>query len=101
MNYSFSEFFYNSFEKFNKIEYKKAIKNVLSAFFMKNSLKCNYFSGFTLIVTFFLCFLNEENAFYLFNEFFENILPQNYFKVSENTKFPQYLSEISIIKELS
>ena len=96
-----TEFYFHSINKKNTKEIQKNIKNVLFAFFIKNGDKYDYFSGMVFIISFFLCFMSEENAFFIFSELVENILPKYYFRKINQAETNDFYQEKQNIFYLS
>ena len=73
--------------------FKKNIKNIITVFMFLNP-KFKYRSDLLKIISFFLCFLDEENAFWVFSTIFSEIIPQKF----EITNFRD--ENLLLLKEL-
>ena len=76
------DFLYELQKEIPKEKIKLTTKNVLKALIIKFP-EIGYCQGMNYILTFFLCFCNEEQSFNLFTHLVQNILPSKFFQGNE------------------
>jgi len=76
------DFLFEVQKEIPKEKIKSTTKNVLKALIVKFP-EIGYCQGMNYIITFLLCFCNEEHAFNLFAHLVQNILPSKFFQSNE------------------
>lgn len=98
-NYSMQEFFFIAQQSKNKMECRCNIRNVLRAFCVRHQ-SIGHIQGINIIVAYLLCFLNEENAFWVLNYIIEKIIPKEFYsRTAKNTTLFGFYSECHVLKE--
>ena len=99
-NHSLYEFLHYIQGSSSPQQCRTQIRNVLRAHCMRNPT-IGYVQGLNLIVTFLLCFLDEENSFCLLTHLIENILPPHFYsKIEKGVCFYGYQAESYVIKKI-
>ena len=101
-NYSIRSFLHKlqTQNKISLIEARRNMKHVLEALMVKYP-QIGYCQGMNYIIGFLLCFANEEQAFELFSDLIDRVLPSHFYQTSEKgTGLLGVLAEAHVLKRL-
>lgn len=100
-NYSTHEFFKTVQNEKTKSECRTNVKNVLFAHCVRNPL-IGYTPGINLVAAYLLCFLEEEDAFWMLTHLIERIIPKDFYsKGASDVPFFGFYAESYAIKHLA
>lgn len=100
-NYSMYEFLNMVQSNLSKASCRENQKNVLFAHCWRNP-SVGYVQGLNLLVAYLLCFLDEENAFWMLTYLIEVVLPKDFYsKTAKDTYFYGFYAECYALKQLT
>lgn len=98
-NYSMRDLLFRVQKDKTRDSTRRSMANVLSAVTGKHN-ELGYCQGMSNIAAFLLCFGTEVDAFLMFCDLLENILPENlYMKSARGTNLIGLLAELAFLKE--
>lgn len=98
-NYSMRDLLFKVQKDKTRDSTRRSMANVLSAVTGKHN-ELGYCQGMSNIAAFLLCFGTEVDAFLMFCDLIENILPENlYMKSAKGTNLIGLLAELAFLKE--
>ena len=99
-NYSMRNFLHRLINEIPVKEFRENMKHVLEALMVKFP-QIGYCQGMNYIIGFLLCFANEGEAFELFSDLIERVLPSRFFQRSEKGDgLLGVLAETHVLKKL-